>query len=405
MAGVTELRDVCGSLIQNISKIGEYQEDWCTLPADYEIQAEDLRSRLNFFVNQAQIHGQPANSSMMKVLTRALAALEKAELRLKQLEEVVDSDSCCFSGWWLLYARLSMIFFPGKLEKVFKKLTDEIEKIPKVLKDEVQEAALTQQADSRRAAPTIIYNNDDLYVPIEESQSAVMRAIEDFDGPPIIMLHGGVGKGKSTLARFILKSYGEKGDAEKRNLFEYVLFVGCSNSGPDPSTKQFEILAHLSPDSLGTHEIQEQMVGAKSRIARALQSFFNGKRVLVVLDDVSDVQFLHGMWKAVTGTKLVKYLVTSQTPSVCRNVKNECLLIAMQDPTTAEASMILASLVGLKGKVIPPELQVCLHNLLCKLCLLHLLAVISHTIESISENDLICFLLLEGHSRRCGTSN
>jgi hypothetical protein len=52
-----------------------------------------------------------------------------------------------------------------------------------------------------------------------------------------------------------------------------VILVSCSNSGPDHSTKKFEILEHLSRDCLGALEPQEERTGSKSRIAKALQDF------------------------------------------------------------------------------------------------------------------------------------
>jgi hypothetical protein len=140
--------------------------------------------------------------------------------------------------------------------------------------------------------------------------------------------------------------------------------VVCSNSGPDPLTKQLEILDCLSPDSLGTSEQKKETAGAKARITKAYRDYLNGRRILVILDDMSNPQFLLEMWKATGGTNTVKYLVTSQDPNVCGSLREESLLIRMEEPTEDEATRILASLVGLEGKVIPSDLQVCFHSCL-----------------------------------------
>jgi hypothetical protein len=84
---------------------------------------------------------------------------------------------------------------------------------------------------------------------------------------------------------------------------------------------------------------------------------------LIILDDVLNKHFLHEMWKATEGTNTVKYLVTSQSKSICGSLESKSLLIPMEDPTEDEATRILASHVGLDGKVIPQDLQVESHSL------------------------------------------
>lgn len=91
---------------------------------------------------------------------------------------------------------------------------------------------MQQDADTQ-PTPTWISDIGELYVPIVEVQNAVIAAIENLNGPPIVLLHGGVGKGKSTLARYVHKIY-----QNRNEVFEYVLIVNCAGSSKlDPSNK------------------------------------------------------------------------------------------------------------------------------------------------------------------------
>lgn len=92
------------------------------------------------------------------------------------------------------------------------------------------------------------------------------------------------------------------------------------------------------------------------RITQAFQNFVRDRKVLIVLDDVSDREFLYDMWISATSGRptvrsKVKYLVTSQTEDICSSLRAHTVPIYMEDLTEAEAMRILASLVGLE--VIP----------------------------------------------------
>ncbi|CAM6129886.1 unnamed protein product [Calypogeia fissa] len=239
----------------------------------------------------------------------------------------------------------------------------DLDSIPQMLKEESVHSSLMQESDMNCAMSTIVYDNDDKYVPIQKSQSKVITAIEDTDGSRMILLYGGLGKGKSTLARYMCKRYGQSG--EKGDLFDHVILVACGTSSlSDLPTKQYEILEHLSPSSLTKEDSfksamvkPEEKTGSKSRIEKALQNFLIGKKILMVLDDVSDKRFLYKMWEAARDGKHHKILITSQRSYICDDFKNDTVLIPMGHPSEEEARKILASLVGLERKQIPENIQ------------------------------------------------
>lgn len=230
-----------------------------------------------------------------------------------------------------------------------------------------------QDANNILANPTNILKNERFYVPIQRSHFAVIAAIEEFRGPHVILLHGGVGKGKSTLARYMFERYGQDGDCG--NQFEHVIWASCANCSVDEASgKQFQILQDHAPSSL-LDSMPKEAKGPKPRIRKAYRDFLIGNKILMILDDVSDPRFLNEMWMAVMGAKNVKYLVTSQRANICNSLKNDALLIAMEDPTQDETRNILASLVGLHDKIIPGHLQVSFLNFFFCILYCHLIII------------------------------
>ncbi|CAM6088866.1 unnamed protein product [Calypogeia fissa] len=212
-----------------------------------------------------------------------------------------------------------------------------------------------QESETSLTIPTTILNIEGSYVPIQRSHSSVVAAIEKPRGAHVILLYGGVGKGKSTLARYMYERYGKDGHCLE--LFEHVIWLSCANcSVKDTVTKQFEILQDQAPNNFGNF-LPEEKSFPKGRITKAFQDFLGHKKILIILDDVSDPRFLYEMWKVVMGTGHVKYLVTSQKANICSSLGKDSVRIAMEDPTEEEAKSILACHVGLQAEVIPDYLQ------------------------------------------------
>ncbi|CAM6096016.1 unnamed protein product [Calypogeia fissa] len=359
MEPVTVALATCDTILNIVTNVGNIREHWFTSSDEYQSDAVSLRSRITHIQEQIPIHQPPADSSMMRSLQKAESRLSLVEARLKKLEDM-SSNQRCSPVWWL-YAKVSLTLFP--VEIALKKVLQDLDSIPQNLKQESELSGLMQDAGKTRAMPTIVRDNDNKYVPIEKSESEVITAIEDTDGPRMILLYGGVGKGKSTLARYMCKCYGQFG--EKSHLFDHVIVIACGNSSlSDLTTKQYEILKHLSPTSLTEEsslltEVTKpgEKLDSKSRIEKALRNFFIGKKILMVLDDVSDKAFLYKMWETAKDGEDHKILITSQRSYICDDFKNDSVLIPMGDPSKEEARKILASLVGLGSKKIPGNIQ------------------------------------------------
>lgn len=350
---VGEVLTICKSITEIVSALNDLRVSSDNFPSEMQ----SLRARLDLYEGQVKIQRLQVDGSVVTSLRIAKATLQEAETNVKNLKENFDSNTnCCLRGW--LYVKLILTCFSYKLDKSIQTVNEQLDKMSKIINEQIEVPILLQQAANQEAIVTRISDNDSRYVPIKGSQASVLKAIEK--GPRIVLLYGGVGKGKSTLARHVCELYGESGD--RKNMFDYVRLVNCAGSSKlDPSNKQYEILRYLSPTSLSTSESPESGTGDfKVKIAESLKKFFmSGKKIFIILDDVSDHGLISEMWKASEGGTQVKYLVTSQYPNLCDSFKRDSVTIAMGVPAEDEAMTILASLVGLKEKVIPAHLQVC----------------------------------------------
>lgn len=353
MASMGDLQTICTNIVQVLRNLEDLNSS--TLSKEFTDEVGSLRTDLEFYRSEIIDHREPDDGRMMARLRKAESILDEAEPTIKYLKRMqacLDSDGSCSSlGWWL-YAKLSLVLFPGKLEGTLKKVQDEIKRISDIPKDEADlRSNMEKRGRTQRSIYTVISNDNDIYVPIQDSQDQVTSAIESLSSPPIILLHGGVGKGKSTLARYVCAHYG------KKELFQYVILVLCggNRSGNNSSTKQFEIWQELSNDLSST---PNKDTSSKQMIEKALQTFLNNHRVLIILDDVSDQDFLQDMWTIARNSERVKYLITSRDAHLCDCLRNVSKPIEMGDPKRHEAMTMLASLAGLKDKCIPKNLEV-----------------------------------------------
>lgn len=315
-----------GQLVYDLcNRLKKFKDDWKNAPEDLE----KLRDKLDFYKQQLTgIDGLPKG---------LLKGLEKAETELTELEVQMKKG------------RLSKFRLFWFVDGMISDLERDVEEISKILNPGDFDLALRAWKEGQPAKPRI-WNNGDLYVPIENSQSAVIAAVEDVNGPPIILLHGGVGKGKSTLAKYVWKLYTEPTKREKT--FGHTIMVPCDGE-LDRTKTQREILQRLAP--------RDEKDVADTRIEDAFHSFLSHNKTLVILDQVSDPRFLLGMAQAAEGCQY-KYLVTSQKSNLCHSFEERSKLIKMGEATKDEARRILANLVGLKDKKIPPNLQVRSHT-------------------------------------------
>ncbi|CAM6087058.1 unnamed protein product [Calypogeia fissa] len=356
----------CTSILETLSSLPS--EKLCLIfelggiPDDFRADLGILRSHLQWYEDQLKIYGKDADGTVVEILKKAQSVLKEVESDVKTLKENIDSNKCFLSRWWL-YAKLYMASFSDKLDKKIKTVKEDLQAMPQLMKDKIESTVLMQQSASSQPITTRMYDNG-LYVPIQDSQNAVLDAIEDpHDSSRIVLLWGGPGKGKSTLAKYVCMLYGK--DGGRKNLFDYVLFVACGGSSKiDPSNKQYEILKRLSPASLDISseskktDVEERTADFEVRTAESLHNFFlTSQKTLVVLDDVADKDFISEMWKASEGGTQVKYLVTSQYHNLCDSFPKHSVQIDMQNPSEKEAQDILASLVGLKDQTIPDKLQ------------------------------------------------
>ncbi|CAM6126903.1 unnamed protein product [Calypogeia fissa] len=347
--------EVLAELSKALTQLSQFRDDWNNISDDIQGEADSLNVKIKEYVGQ--FRGRDLPVELVRTLERATSRLEIANKRLKGLQEsVTGSNACCQHIWWF-YAKLSLTIFPQSLQTTLQKVREYLKKIDDTLDDSNlnQVGSAVRAYEKNQGISTIVYDNDQKYVPIEESQSAVIRAIEDFEGPLVILLHGGFGTGKSTLARKMCNLYGRNGESFGK--FDHLIPVACENcKASDVTSKQYEILSNYAPTNVSKDDKD-----SKERIKSDLKSFFKGKKLLLILDKLSDTEFLSSMLHAArddNDSRDDKILITSQRSTLCDGVcKDDTKSIPMASPTKEEARKILASLVGLENKQIPDQIK------------------------------------------------
>ncbi|CAM6113877.1 unnamed protein product [Calypogeia fissa] len=347
--------DILTALTKAFNQFTEFRDDWVNASNDIQSEADSVNVTINRYVDL--FRGRILGKELVDILERATFRLESANNALKGLHEDMTGSNACWQHIWWFYVKLNLALFPQSLKNTLLKVREDLKKLDDILNEANANAAGlgVRDYEKNQGIFTIVYDNDKKYVAIEESQSAVIKAVEESGGPLIILLHGSFGTGKSTLARKMCNLYGRNG--EKSGEFDHVIPVACENcKASDVTSKQYEILSNYAPTTVSKDDKD-----SKERIKSDFKSFFKGKRILMILDKLSDPEFLSSMLKAVrddNDSKDDKILITSQRSTLCDGIcKDDTRSIPMATPTNEEAKKILASLVGLENKQIPDHLQ------------------------------------------------
>ncbi|CAM6105900.1 unnamed protein product [Calypogeia fissa] len=225
---------------------------------------------------------------------------------------------------------------------------------------------------------------DERYVALKDSEDKIYQALDNVNGPQVVLLHGGAGTGKSTVALSTVVHYSRK------TQFDHVFFLNC---GPQVTISdiQFELRQRIG--SLPLANLQGNKNMRSVPIPKQVKSFLADRKVLLILDNVSEGEFLRELVNLCSHG--VKCLVTSQLGSLCGSLDpSKFVSIEIQDVDHETARKILATHLGLDDNIIPPHLQEIADKMICEtefnpLALASLASVIDHEVsDDIIEHSL-----------------
>ncbi|KAL3676320.1 hypothetical protein R1sor_026268 [Riccia sorocarpa] len=332
------------SLTEKLRRLEEQQHEW-----------EELLNRYKL----------PENHTVKK----NLGELRK---RLAEMEKHVSSvqhSNCCLRLWRAPSAR-DLVVTLDEINDVFNRLDDD-------LKNE-REHLVAIEAD--RHKPAVSFTHDPKYVPVKETLESVKDALENDGSDNVVLLWGGFGEGKTTLAKYMAVQYDERFrdvppcnssavPQEFKTFTGGLVFVFCGQN-VNSLTKMQMLWAGLRFD-LGTsqgqgNETDEPGQGEQRKAKleeykkRLMVRVGEENNVLVILDDVWDPSFLEDL---VVSSGHIRYLVTSQK----RDVWPDAISVRIGNPELEEARKILANHIrGWKGTEFPAEVKDLVDTLLKK---------------------------------------
>ncbi|CAM6099097.1 unnamed protein product [Calypogeia fissa] len=186
------------------------------------------------------------------------------------------------------------------------------------------------------------------YVPLEYSEREIYFTLDSvyINDPQVVLLHGGAGKGKSTVAMSTVLHYSRK------TQFDHVVFLNCGHQVTTLDI-QFELIQRLGPQLLS--DLQGKKNRGPVSIARQVKKLLAERTVRLILDDVSEGEFLREIVN-LCGRR-VECLVTSQLASMRGSLDpSKFVSIEIQDVDQDTASKILGTHLGLHY-IIPPHLE------------------------------------------------
>ncbi|KAL3676374.1 hypothetical protein R1sor_026322 [Riccia sorocarpa] len=278
---------------------------------------------------------------------RNLGELRKRLAEMEKQVSAVQQSNCCLRLWRAPSTR-ELVASLDEINDVFSHLDDDLQ--------HEREHLVASEADRHR--PAVSFSHDPKYVPVKETLESVKDTLENDGSDNVVLLWGGSGEGKTTLAKYLAVQYDERFRGvppcsssaippEFKTFTGGLVYIYCGQKA-DSLTKMQMLWAGLRFD-LGTSQGQgnetdepvQRGGDSKAKLeeykTRLMVRVGEENNVLVILDDVWDPLFLEDL---VVSSVHIKYLVTSQkrdiwrdaisdlVDTVLRKVQNHPLIIA-----------------------------------------------------------------------------
>lgn len=306
----------------------------------------NISRRDEIWMTAAGDRGLSSDETLTKKLDAARASLEKEEQKLRKKE----------GSWVYKFGRhVSRTVFPSQVESSLQQVDHAFENIGKTF-EKKQDVGDVLDNEVNCVVYSNSFSPDSRYVSFEVTEARIREALDTDSGPSVVLLHGGAGKGKSTVAGSTAAYY----DPKLNPLFVCVVFQTMNSVGPI----QFTMLLHQLIQRLGHTPLaipEEKETSRSIPLEKQLRKVLEERKMLLVLDDLSDKEedFLLRMVRMrVRGLKI---LITAQMDTVCRSLDpdSDFVKIQIQGVDKDTARKILAVHSGFSNQKIPPHLLVC----------------------------------------------
>ncbi|CAM6105896.1 unnamed protein product [Calypogeia fissa] len=368
IASTGNLVILCAGKIQELGDNWYKQnEDWDKFPD----QVESLQQKLKVWESESYNRGLSNLDSLTQALSAARSCLMEEQKKLESREGTSRSKFCLQVGRTL---------FPAQVGRSIQRAIDAFDNVPKSLEGLDQAKILLDNRVKGSADPDSV-PSDPRYVPLEASEKSIFETLDNVDGPQVVLLHGGAGKGKSTVAWSTVSHYSNNNVHQ----FDLVFFLSC---GPQDRIEDtlFELVSRLGSEPFANPEDNVKFRSIQMR--KQVRSLLAERKVLLILDDVSNEEFVRNIVDLCG--RGVKCLITSLQGSVCRSLdESKRISIEIQDIDQDHARRVLASHLGLPNHEIPDHLQKIADRMIDETDLnLLALASLASVIDSKRSNEL-----------------
>ncbi|CAM6091621.1 unnamed protein product [Calypogeia fissa] len=198
------------------------------------------------------------------------------------------------------------------------------------------------------------FSFDSRYVHLEETETKIFEALDDdVNGPPVVLVYGGAGSGKSTVVRNTAAYYNPE-EPNANSTFECVVL---EDRGSRAAISFLELIRQLIR-RLGGKPVHDEGTSRSIANEKRFKSLLRERKMLLILDNLGDddldEKFLTNVWMGVKGLKL---LITAQLKSVCKGLDPKSVVkIPIQKLDKDTARKILAVHAGFENQEIPSNL-------------------------------------------------